>query len=352
MARQRDTIGVCQSMCHAMKPCSVHTLLHSMFLRRCCLIAIMALGCSASSNGTAGSGSPAGADHAQIFLWPGEAPGGEHVSVREQITERSQNPKIQKDRIIKGVRHPSLIVFRPARANGTAMLMAPGGGYAWVVMDKEGYEAAERFADTGVTVFVLAYRLPGDGWAAGADTSLQDAQRALRMIRANAAEYAIKPDRIGVIGFSAGGHVAGMLALKFDQPVYARIDAIDTVSARPDFSILMYPVATMATPFAHAGSRRLELGENPSDEQVAAYSLERNVRADAPPLMLVHALDDRSVPVENSLQLLAAYRALKVPVEVHLFEEGGHGFGLRFAIGKPVAAWPDLVLRWMQQKGY
>jgi acetyl esterase/lipase len=272
--------------------------------------------------------------------------------VREEITERSQNPKLQKDRIIKGVRHPSLIVFRPKQANGTALLMVPGGGYAWVVMDKEGYEAAERFANAGVTFFVLAHRLPGDGWAAGADTPLQDAQRALRLIRAHAADYAIKSGRIGVIGFSAGGHVAGLLSLKFDKSVYDPIDAADRVSARPDFSILMYPVATMATPYAHVGSRQHALGDHPNDAQVSAYSLERNVRADAPPLLLIHAIDDRSVPVENSLQLFAAYRAMEVPVEVHLFEEGGHGFGLRFAIGKPVALWPDLVLSWMRRKGY
>ena len=143
-----------------------------------------------------------------------------------------------------------------------------------------------------------------------------------------------------------------MLALKFDKPVYAPVDAADHLSARPDFAVLMYPVATMRDPYVHAGSRAELLGPSPGAADEAAWSLESNVRPDAPPTFLVHALDDPSVPVENSLQLLAALRAAKVPVEAHFFEEGGHGFGIRYAVGKPAAAWPDLVLAWLHRHGF
>jgi acetyl esterase/lipase len=305
-----------------------------------------------------GLGTPARAEdspfipgHAMIAIWPGPAPGGEKATAHEMVVERARDPHALRDRYVKGVTRPTLTVFRPAHPNGAALLMAPGGGYAWVVMDKEGYEAAERFAASGVTVFVMTYRLPQEGWAAGPDTPLQDAQRALRLVRFHAAEYGVDPHRIGVIGFSAGGHVAGMLTLAFDRPVYAPVDAADEVSARPDLSILMYPVVSMDAAIAHVGSRKNLLGETPAPRQVAAYSLEALARPDAPPVMLVHAIDDRSVPVENSLRLMAALRGAHVPVEVHLFEEGGHGFGIRYAAGKPVQAWPDLVLGWMKRKG-
>lgn len=296
--------------------------------------------------------SPAGAGHEVIALWPKGPPGAEHATAREEIVERAKDPAALRDRIIKGVTHPTLIAFRPEHPNGSALLMAPGGGYAWVVMDKEGYEAAERFARAGVTVFVMTYRLPQEGWSAGPATPLQDAQRALRVIRARAGDFKVDPRRVGVIGFSAGGHVAGGLTLKFDKPAYPAVDSADLASARPDFSVLIYPVATLATPYAHPGSRRNLLGDAPTPAAIAEWSLETNARPDAPPVFIVHAVDDASVPVENSLQLFDALRARKVLVEMHLFEEGGHGFGLRFAVGKPAAAWPDLVLGWMKRRGY
>ena len=214
-------------------------------------------------------------------------------------------------------------------------------------MDKEGYEAAERFAAAGLTVYVMSYRLPGDHWAAGPDVALQDAQRAMRLIRARAGG-----GPVGVMGFSAGGHVAGMLEEKFDKPAYAPVDDADQLSARPDFAVLMYPVATMRDPYVHAGSRTELLGATPNPADETAYSLEANVRPDEPPTFLVQAIDDNSVPVENSLQLAAALRAAKIPVELHLFEVGGHGFGIRYAIGKPAAAWPDLVLAWLSAHGF
>lgn len=284
-------------------------------------------------------------------LWPGAAPGGGAVTVTEEVVERPLSPGGLRDRIIKGVRNPTLTVFEPARPNGASLLMTPGGGYKWVVMDKEGYECAERFAAAGVTVYVASYRLPGDGWAAGPAVALQDAQRALRLIRARALAKGLDPARVGVMGFSAGGHVAGCLCLMWDRPTYDPVDAIDALSARPDSAALIYPVATMSLPFAHPGSRERMFGAAPTPEQDRAWSLETNARPDAPPAFLLHAADDAAVPLENSLRLEAALRAAKVATELHVFEEGGHGFGLRFAKGKPVEVWPDLVLAWWRRRG-
>jgi len=283
-----------------------------------------------------------------IPIWPNGPPGGEGVSVTEEVVERNPPPNPLRDRYVKHVRIPTLTVFEPVRPNGAPLLMTPGGGYKWVVMDKEGYECAGRFAAAGVTVYVASYRLPADGWAAGPAAPLQDAQRALRLVRSLAPD----PKRVGVMGFSAGGHVAGCLSLMWDARVYAPVDAIDSLSARPDLSMLMYPVATMHPAFAHAGSRAQLLGAAPTAVQERRWSLEDRARADAPPTFLLHAGDDASVPVENSLRLYDALRAATVQAEMHLFEEGGHGFGLRFATGKPVAAWPELVEAWWKRKGF
>lgn len=285
-----------------------------------------------------------------IRLWPGAAPGGERVSVTAQVVERSTDPAFH-DRFAQYTTDPILTVLRPARPNGASLLLVPGGGYKWSVVDKEGMDCARVFAETGVTSFVLRYRLPGDGWAAGPDAPLQDAQRALRLIRAQAAAHGLDPARVGVLGASAGGHLAGLLTARTDA-TYAAVDEADAASFRPDLSILMYPVATMADPFVHAGSRRELLGEAPSAEAIDRYSLERMDWAGAPPTFLLHAIDDASVPVENSLQLLSTLRAARVPTEAHLFEEGGHGFGIRLIAGRPAAAWPRLALAWGGRHGW
>jgi len=312
------------------------------------------LGQLAAAVPLAGLGPPLVRAEPAMRLWPAGPPGGAGVSVAEEEVERSPPPAPLRDRILKGVRQPALTVFRPQAPNGASLLIAPGGGYRWVVRDKEGYECAERFAAAGLTVYVMSYRLPGDGWAAGPLTPLQDAQRALRLVRREAGRKGsgLDPARVGVMGFSAGGHVAGSLGLMWDEAAYAPVDGADRLSARPDISVLAYPVATMRPPLAHAGSRTQLLGASPGPEQEARWSLERRARADAPATFLFHAADDASVPVENSLQLEAALRAVKVPTELHVFEEGGHGFGLRFAKGKPAEAWPDLVLAWWKRRGF
>ncbi len=279
-----------------------------------------------------------------IRLWPDGAPGGQGVTVTPIVPERSTDPAFH-DRYAQYTTDPILTVFRPERPNGSAMLLIPGGGYRWAVLDKEGYDVARVFAASGTTCFVLRYRLPADGWAAGADAPLQDAQRAIRLIRSQAADYGVDPKKIAVLGASAGGHLAGLASARTDA-TYAPTDAADALSLRPDLTVLMYPVATMADPYVHAGSRTHLLGETPSPERIAAYSLQRMNWGGAAPVFLLHAIDDASVPVENSLQLLTTLKAAAVPTEAHLFQEGGHGFGIRLIQGKPAQVWPDLVRTW------
>ena len=286
-----------------------------------------------------------------LRLWPGAAPGGERVTVTPRVVERATDPAFH-DRFAQYTTEPILTVVRPQRPNGAALLLIPGGGYKWAVVDKEGLDCARVFAEAGVTCFVLRYRLPGDGWAAGADAPLQDAQRAMRLIRARAGSEGLDPQRIAVLGASAGGHLAGLLTARAGDSVYAPVDDADRQSARPDLTILLYPVATMADPFVHAGSRRELLGPAPTPEVIRRYSLEQMDWAGAPPTFLLHAIDDEAVPVENSLGLLSALRTARVPVESHLFEEGGHGFGIRLIAGKPAAVWPRLALEWAARRGW
>ena len=280
-----------------------------------------------------------------VKLWPGRPPGSPAVLPVTKITDRAATTGWQ-DRYATDIGEPLMTVFRPARPNGAAALIAPGGGYIRVVIDKEGFEVARRLAEAGVTCFVLRYRLPKEGWADASDAPLQDAQRALRLIRAQGYK------RVFALGCSAGGHVAASLATGFVRPVYAPIDAADGQSARPDLSALLYPVIDMAKPYAHVGSREALLGSSPTPETEAKYSPHRQVTAETPPTFLVHAADDTSVPVENALSYLAALRAAKVPAEAHIFEEGGHGFGIRLAQGKPAATWPDLLVSWLGRRGF
>lgn len=280
-----------------------------------------------------------------IRLWPGNPPGALTKLPTEQVIDRIATSGFQ-DRYAVGISTPTLTVFRPARPNGAAILVIPGGGYGRVVLDKEAYESARRWNEAGITAFVLRYRLPAEGWANPADTPLQDAQRAMRLIRARAADYKIAPDRIAVLGFSAGGHLVASLATRHAAAVYTPVDAADRLPARPYLAALAYPVMTMEDPAVHRGSREALLGKSPSPEKMAAYSPNKNVPDDMPPTFLFHSADDDVVPVENSLAMYSALRAKRIPAEMHIFEEGGHGFGIRLAAGKPVEKWPELFLRW------
>jgi acetyl esterase/lipase len=263
----------------------------------------------------------------------------------ETLSERSEDP-LSTDRALQGITNPRLLAFRPDHPNGAAVLLFPGGGYHHVVVDKEGYEMARWLATRGFTAFVLFYRLPGEGWAAGANVALSDAQRAVRQIRRRASEFALNPERLAVMGFSAGGHLCADLAARFATQTYDAIDAADVLSARPFCAAPIYPVVSMRPAIAHPGSRKLLIGSGADAALESAHSPDRNIPDDAPPHFIVHAEDDNVVPVENALLLRAALKAKGVSVETHLFRTGGHGFGLRKAMGKPVATWPELWQAW------
>ena len=286
-----------------------------------------------------------------IDLWPKGAPGKPRTQLAETVNERSTDAQLT-DRAVFGISRPRMAVFRPVRPNGAALLVTPGGGYKWVVVDKEGYEIARYLAARGFTVFVLFYRLPGEGWAAGPDVALADAQRAIRLIRHRARDFGVDPERVGAMGFSAGGHVCADLVARFATPTYTPVDAADRLSPRPIIGAPIYPVVSMTAPAAHPGSRELLVGRGATPALEAAHSPDRNITAAAPPCFIVHAEDDDVVPADNSLFLRAALRAKGVAVELHLFAAGGHGFGLRRAIGKPVGAWPELFIAWAATVGY
>lgn len=285
-----------------------------------------------------------------IDLWPNGAPGMPARPLTETVQERSTD-RLVTDRAVFGISKPRMAVFRPDRPNGAAVLITPGGGYRWVVVEKEGYEMGRWLAARGFTAFVLFYRLPGEGWPAGPDVSLSDAQRAMRLIRHRARDFAVDPERVSAMGFSAGGHLCADLATRFAVKTYDAVDEADQLSARPHSAAPIYPVVSMTAPDAHPGSRELLVGKAASPALEAAHSPHRNVPKDAPPFFLLHAEDDDAVPVNNTLLLRTALKAQGVRVETHLFEFGGHGFGLRKAIGKPVEVWPELWRAWARTTG-
>ena len=288
-----------------------------------------------------------------VPLWPGTPPGGEGVKLMAKIVERSSDTSAYHDRFVDTIGTPLITVYRPEKPDGSAVLIAPGGGYVRIVIEKEGVEVARRLNASGVTVFVLRYRLPAEGWANGKDVPLQDAQRAMRIVRASAQKFNVDPKRIGVMGFSAGGHVAASLATRPYDAVYKPVDEFDAQDARPAFAGLMYPVITMSTEGAHMGSRTSLLGKNPSDALVAAYSCEKLVTRQTPPSFICFAADDDVVPpTANGMAMFEALRRAKIPAELHVFEKGGHGFGLRLAKGKLASAWPDLFLHWAYSNGW
>lgn len=282
-------------------------------------------------------------------LWPGAAPGGDGVTVTEQAIPRSATGP-QDDLAWLNVTRPWLASLRPARPRGAAMLLVPGGGYARVAVGRDnGRGLMGQFAELGFHAYLMTYRLPQDGWAAGPDVALQDAQRALRIIRADAEREGFAADRIGVAGFSAGGHVAGMLATRPGDS-YRPVDAIDRLPLGVRAAALCFPVITMYAPIAHGGSRNNLIGRDPPQEAERAASVEHHVTAATPPVFLAHALDDPVVPVDNSLTMLAALRTNKVPCELHLFETGGHGLPAAKPEGT-APAWLQRFGQWAESHG-
>ena len=244
---------------------------------------------------------------------------------------------------------PTITPFPAPRelASRAAVVVFPGGGYSHLSEIKEGSDVARWLNSLGITAFVLKYRL---GMTYHQPNQLLDAARAVRYVRANADRWDIDPAKIGIIGFSAGGHLASTLGTHFDSGKSNSADPIERVSSRPDLMMLLYPVITMGE-FAHAGSKRNLLDENPSDDLVKQYSNELHVSSDTPPAFLVHTMTDTAVPVENSLMFVQALRKAKVPVEFHLYEKGPHGFGL--APADPVlASWTARCADWLTLHGF
>jgi len=282
-----------------------------------------------------------------IALWPGTPPGGDDIKLELKVADAVQ-PDGFHVRAVSQIQTPGFFVYRPVRPTGLGMLIIPGGGYTSEGGDRGGREIAQYFASQGIIAFVLRYRLPGEGWKRRETVPLQDAQRAMRLIRAG--EYGVRS--LGVIGFSAGGHVSASLAMRHAMPVYQAVSTADQLDARPVIAAHMYPVVTMG-PGAHPGSLEKLLGPNPSPEAVAAWSLEKHVAADTVPSFICLATDDDIVPpFPNGIALFNAMQAAKVPSELQIFETGGHGFSLHWTQGKPNAAWPKLFLAWAATHGF
>ncbi len=265
----------------------------------------------------------------EVVLWPNGAPGAKG----------------------KGERHtPRLTVYRPTENthNGSAMLICPGGGYGHLAVDHEGRQIAEWCQAMGTTAFVLRYRIAPDYHH---PAPLQDATRAIRLMRHRADAWQIDPHRVAVIGFSAGGHLASSLATHYDAGDAAASDPIERQSSRPDLVVLCYPVITMKDPFTHKGSRRNLLGEHPSAELIERFSNQTQVTPQTPPTFLFHTGTDRAVPVENSLMFYTALRKAGVAAELHIYERGPHGVGL--AQNRPeLADWPDRCKNWLGIHGF
>jgi acetyl esterase/lipase len=254
-------------------------------------------------------------------------------------------------RVVKGISRPRMKVFRPAQPNGAALLVMPGGGYGIILIDGEGYQLAPWLTARGWTVFVLYYRLPGEGWANRADLPLADAQRAMRLIRSGAAKYGVDPEKIGSLGFSAGGHVCGDLATRHGVKVYDPVDAADRLTARPAIAAPIYAVQSMVSPFAHGDSRDTLLGSGSSPQVQRAHSPAHNVSVATSPCFLAHAEDDNVVSVENTVEMRAALKAAAVKVETHLFTAGGHGFFVPGPAGEPARHWKEMFATWAQAQG-
>lgn len=244
---------------------------------------------------------------------------------------------------------PTITPFPAAKrmASRAAVVVLPGGGYARLSDVKEGSDVARWLNSLGITAFVVKYRL---GMRYHQPNQLLDAARALRYVRANAGRWDIDPNKIGIIGFSAGGHLASTLGTRFDRGKSDATDPIERVSSRPDLMMLIYPVITMGE-FTHAGSKRNLLGESPSEDLIKKYSNELNVSSETPPTFLVHTMTDAGVPVENSLMFVQALRRAKVAVEFHMYEKGPHGFGL--APNDPVlSTWTARCADWLALHGF
>jgi len=279
---------------------------------------------------------PASPEH--VLLWPEIVPGGGGPTGSLKSTPWGAVSQIST---------PDISVFKSEKPNGGAVLIIPGGGYRSISVQGEGYAAAKWLNDRGYAAFVLTYRLPAEGWGDGAKVAVEDAQRALRLIRANAASYGIDKNRVGVLGFSAGGHLAGLVATRFGETFYEPIDKADTFSARPDWVALIYPVISLEPPFTKTSTHRQMVGRGTVATE-AQWSVQTGVNTRMPPVFLVHAADDPIANVAHSEIMDAACKRAKVPVDFVRLPTGGHGF----AMGRPGTAsltWSKSFEQWLKR---
>ena len=267
-----------------------------------------------------------------IPLWPEGVPG----------LKTNAGPEVEFNGRFTNIHNPTITMYAPdvAKSSGVAIVYSPGGGYVRV---SDGKNDARWLNSLGITVFVLKYRLDNYGHPA----PLQDVLRAIRIVRARAAEFGIRPDRIGVMGGSAGGHLSACAATMWDSPAGKTGHALDDISARPNFAAVIYPVVTMEAPFVHKGSRKALFGSNPTPEQIQLLSLEKQVRSNSPPFFIVATMADKTVPVENSLKLYQALRDAGVPAEMHTYAAGSHGDSRDPQYG-PTAKWPERCEEWLR----
>ncbi|MDG2280540.1 MAG: alpha/beta hydrolase [Flavicella sp.] len=279
-----------------------------------------------------------------ISIW------GDIIPNSQKSDEKEIYPKAKSGIFkIAQIQVPTLEVFEPSEPNknGKSVIICPGGGYHSVAYDWEGTDVAKWFNSIGVTAFVLKYRMPNSASVKiSHEAPLQDAQRALRYVRSNAEEFGIEKNKIGIMGFSAGGHLASTLGTQFDKPNNFKESDLDLVSARPDFMILLYPVVTMKEDFTHAGSRNSLLGPKPKNKLINQFSNELQVSVNTPPTFIVHASDDKAVPVENSLQLYKSLNDHNIKTEMHIYPYGGHGFGMAINRGR-LQTWTNRLEDWL-----
>ena len=277
-----------------------------------------------------------------INLYPGEVP-GEPVHDGEVPEEKVTNSRIEF------VHVPTLTVYRPdpAKQNGTCVVICPGGGYRVLAIGHEGYAIADWLNDHGITAVILKYRM----FPYRHPVPMMDVQRAIQTTRANAEDWGIQRDKIGILGFSAGGHLASTASTHILEGDHDSKDVVQHFSSRPDFAVLLYPVITINQPTSHGGSARNLLGPEPSKELIELMSNEKQVTEQTPPTLLVHSHDDGAVPIANSQQYLAALHAKGVSGTLIEFGTGGHGYGLGRPDGHETAAWPGMCIEWMKVQG-